>query len=81
MLYTEKSRPTLAFSDAATGKTRVFLSTDKEGPKLVLSDATGQDRTVLGTGAAETPDGKTITYPESTLMLFGPDGTALWKAP
>ena len=57
------------------------MSTDKEGPKLVLSDATGQDRAVLGTGAAETPDGKTITYPESTLMLFGPDEKALWKAP
>ena len=70
----------LSFIDA-TGQNRVLLGTDKEGPKLVLSDATGQGRASLGTGAAETPDGKTITSPESTLMLFGPDGRALWKAP
>jgi len=36
---------------------------------------------MLGTGRTVLPDGREITYPESSLRLFGPDGKTIWHAP
>jgi hypothetical protein len=36
---------------------------------------------VLGVMGTVTPDGKTTTYPESSLILFGADGKVKWSAP
>jgi len=35
----------------------------------------------LGISQTTTADGKVITYPESSLLLFKGDGTLLWEAP
>jgi hypothetical protein len=63
------------------GKYRAMLGTGKDGPSLSLTDEKGKDRAVLGTTKTETPDGKEIKYPESSILLFGPDGKVRWTAP
>ncbi len=63
------------------GNTRAMLSVDKDGPALTLIDENGNPRACLGGTLTKTPDGKTINYPESSLLLFDPDGTARWCAP
>jgi hypothetical protein len=57
------------------------VSVTKGGPGLELLDAAGKVRAVLGSVPTVAPDGRAITYPESSLFLFGPDGNAIWKAP
>jgi hypothetical protein len=47
---------------------------------IVLSDENGKYRARLGAAETQTPDGKTITYPESSLILFGQDGKVIWLA-
>ena len=64
------------------GKTRAHLSAFSElGPSLGLADEKGVGRCTIGTTQTTTPDGKVITYPESSLLLFGPDGKLIWEAP
>jgi hypothetical protein len=46
-------------------------------PALLLFDENGKLRACLGIGQASTPDGRTITYPESSLRLYKPDGKVL----
>jgi len=46
----------------------------------VLSDENGKDRFLAGKARTVTPDGKIIEYPESSLILFGPDGKVIWSA-
>ena len=76
-----KLGPGLGLSDE-NGTNRVFLSAhQKFGPALDLSDENGKTRATLGVTATETPDGKTINYPESTLTLFGPDSKVLRQLP
>ena len=77
-----------AFNDTATlslhdgkGKTRACLTVDKDGPRLTLLDENGKTRAELGVSRASTSYGKTIAYPESSLLLYGPDETVLWHAP
>jgi len=47
------------------GTARVAVAVFKDSPVLFLSDEKGKARFVAG---------KTIAYPESSLILFGPDG-------
>lgn len=46
---------------------------------LSLRDKTGS--AVLGSTETETPDGRRITHPVSSLHFFGPDGKAISQAP
>lgn len=63
------------------GEPRVGLNVDKDGSSLALFDSNGKNRANLGIGKTTTPDGKVVTYPESSLILFNPDGTVVWRAP
>jgi hypothetical protein len=46
----------------------------------VLSDENGRIRFAVGGTEMVLTDGKTVAYPESSLILFGPDGKILWSA-
>jgi hypothetical protein len=59
----------------------ISLDAGKYGPCLKLYDNKSNIRATLGTNQTTTPDGKTITYPESSLVLFGTDGNVVWQAP
>ena len=65
-----------------SGTYRAKLGLNETGqPALYLLDQNGGIRAALGAGATTTPDGKTTSYPESSLLLFGPDGTVIWRVP
>jgi hypothetical protein len=64
-----------------TGKVRVELKEGKDGTGLMLSDENSKTRAQLGTGQTKTPDGKVISYPESSLILYGADEKVIWSAP
>jgi hypothetical protein len=36
---------------------------------------------MLGAGQTITPDGRKITYPESSMRLFNPEGKVIWSVP
>jgi len=59
---------------------RAALCVSKDGPWLSLNDEKGNARFAAGKTELESPDGKTIEYPESSLILFGPDGKVIWSA-
>ena len=63
------------------GEPRAGLNVDKIGPSLDLFDINKQLRASLGICKTLTPDGKTVAYPESSLILFKPDGNVLWMPP
>jgi hypothetical protein len=75
-----KSAPASLILFDENGKMRVFLAVGKEGASLTLGDEKGQARFAAGWTVTVTPDGKTIEYPESSLILFGPDGKIIWSA-
>jgi len=62
-------------------RTRIGLSAGEKGSMLFLNDENENHRAVFGVAETVTLDGKTITYPESSLLLFGPDGKVIWQAP
>jgi hypothetical protein len=64
-----------------SGKAHTGLVMFKDGSSLNLSDKNGKTRATLGRSQTTTPDGKTITYPESSLLLFDPNGNVIWMAP
>jgi len=74
-----KDGPTLALYNENSAN-RVGLTVTKDGPTLALYDKNGTPRFVAGKMAIEMPDGKTIEYPESSLILYGPDGKVIWRA-
>ena len=63
------------------GEPRAALGVTKDGPGLELADEKGKRGALLGVAHTQAPDGKTLTYPESSLLLFGPDGKVIWQAP
>jgi hypothetical protein len=75
-----KEGPGLCLFDE-NGKFRATLGALKDGPGLCLFDQNGKGRAVLGAGTRTMPGGRVMTYPESSLFLFGPDGKAIWSAP
>jgi hypothetical protein len=79
-LGVSKDGPSLSLYDE-NGKDRAGMAMTKDGPKLGLFDENGVRRTMLGAASTVTPEGKTITYPESSLLLFSPDGKTIWSAP
>jgi len=62
-------------------KPGIILSVHKDGSGVRLYDENDRTRALLGTGQAMTPDGKVISYPKSSLILFGADGNEIWSAP
>jgi hypothetical protein len=73
--------PRLVFKDQ-NEKVRAGLRVDnEEGPVLSLLDQNEMTRASLGMSRIITPDGKTISYPESSIILFGPKQKVLWQAP
>ena len=72
-------KPCLSLGDEK-GQDRASLNVRKEGPTLILRDEKGNLRFVAGTAKTVSPDGKTIEYPESSLILYGSDGKVIWSA-
>ena len=79
-LIVNKDGPSLMLLDE-NAKARAWLTAFKDGPSLILSDKNGKGRAALGVDSCKAADGKTINYPESSLLLFNPDGTLRWSAP
>lgn len=63
------------------GEYRASICENKAGPGLLLFDDEGRTRAALGATQTGTPDGKTTSFPESSLLLFGADGKVRWSAP
>ena len=59
---------------------RAWLTLSKDGPTLELFDEKNKVRFAAGRSETITPDGKQISYPESSLILFGTDGKVIWSA-
>jgi len=74
-----KNGPWLALYDEK-GQGRAGLGVLKDSPHLTFFDENGNDRFAAGKIATVSPDGKTIEYPESSLILYGPDGKVIWSA-
>ena len=79
-LDVDKDGPSLELFDEKD-KLRATLDVGKDGPALDLFDEKGKVRAALGACQTVAPGGKAITYPESSIILFGPDGKATWLAP
>jgi hypothetical protein len=80
IVSTHKDGAILSVRDE-NGEARVRLSMDTGGPALAIADEKGEDRAVLGASSTVSPSGNKMTYSESTLILFGPDGKVLWANP
>ena len=66
--------------DDENGETRIGLGIFADDPSLTLYDENGKERFVAGKVVGLSSDGKTIEYPESSLILLGPDGKVIWSA-
>src|SRR5215471_21361143 len=66
-------------------KTRANLSVSNEGPSLVFYDATGQQRTIIGSttlvGSHVNENGVAERAPPSSIVLFDKAGKLLWREP
>ncbi|MFA6470992.1 MAG: hypothetical protein WCU00_03040 [Candidatus Latescibacterota bacterium] len=90
-LYDENGKPRAALSVIKDGpglllydergEGRASLTIIRRGPELIFRDEKGKIRTTIGVSQTETPDGKVTTYPESSLLLFDPEGNSIWSAP
>jgi hypothetical protein len=80
LLSVETYRPYLRMADG-NGNVRTRLSVEADGPSLEMYDQNGNCRATVGTNQTSTPDGKTISFTESSIRLFGPDGKGIWAAP
>jgi hypothetical protein len=74
----------LVMFDAA-GKTRANLSVSNDGPSLVLYDASGRPRTVVGSttlvGSHVNENGIAEKAPASSIILMDKAGKLLWRQP
>lgn len=69
----------------AAGKTRANLSVSNDGPSLVLYDAAGRQRTVVGSttlvGSHVNENGIAEKAPASSIVLMDRAGKLLWRQP
>lgn len=79
-LSSSKEGAVIALMDDG-GTARTWLTSLGGGPQLNIGDINGTVRATLGAGKIIMPDGKSIVYPESSLLLFGADGKVLWQTP
>ena len=63
------------------GRERVHLAVTGNDTNLRLLDESGKVRTTLGAELITTRTGVEERRPESSLVLFGPDGKVAWSAP
>lgn len=70
---------TVVLRDPA-GNVRMSLFADKDGPSICLNDATGKTRAQIGCVSLSNRKGQVTTNPESSLVLFGPDGKVIFDA-
>ena len=74
----------LVMFDAA-GKTRANLSVSNDGPSLVFYDASGQQRTIVGSttivGSHVNESGVAEKAPASSIVLFDRAGKLVWRQP
>jgi hypothetical protein len=74
----------LVMFDAA-GRTRANLSVSNDGPSLVFYDATGRQRTIIGSttlvGSHVYENGIAEKAPASSIVLFDRAGKLLWRQP
>ena len=74
----------LVMFDSA-GKTRANLSVSNDGPSLVLYDAGGQQRTIVGSttlvASHVNENGIAEKAPVSSIVLFDKSGKLLWRQP
>jgi hypothetical protein len=63
------------------GTNRASLRVERDGATLGLADEKGNTRAALGVTKTISRDGKATTYPESSLLFFGPDSKVIWQAP
>ena len=78
-IYSDKDGAGLSVLDE-NGNPRSVLGVYQNHPGLMLSDENGNVRFWAGHAEISSPDGKTTSYPESSLILFGPDGKVIWSA-
>jgi hypothetical protein len=78
-LYATDIGPGLDLNDY-NGESRASFGVNKLGPTLTLKDEKGMPRLRAGRAELTEPDGKRLGYPESSLLLFGPDGKVIWSA-
>jgi hypothetical protein len=78
-LYATDVGPGLNLNDY-NGQSRASLGVNKLGPALTLKDEKGRPRLKAGGTELTVLGGKTFKYPESSVILFGPDGKVLWSA-
>jgi hypothetical protein len=60
---------------------RAVLGAVEDGAGLQLSDVNGKPRASFGAGYTTMPDGRKITYPESSIRLSNPEAQTIWAAP
>lgn len=75
-----KGGPRLDLYDE-NGKNRAGLGVAKDGPLLELYDENGKPRAQLGAGLVTMPDGRKITYAESSIRLSNAEAKVIWQAP
>jgi hypothetical protein len=67
------------------GKTRANLSVSNEGPSLIFYDASGQQRSIIGSttlvGSHVNENGVVEKAPASSIVLFDKAGKLLWRQP
>jgi hypothetical protein len=80
ILAAGKDGPGLCLSDK-NGQERASLVMREGGPELRVSDEKGNARATVGVTHAKTLDGRMITYPESSILLYGTDSKVIWHAP
>ena len=78
-LYATNVGPGLDLNDY-NGESRASFGVSKLGPALTLKDEKGMPRFIAGRSELTAPGGKTFGYPESSLILFGPEGKVIWSA-
>ncbi len=80
MLEVENDVPRLTLY-GSNGTARTTVGSDDDQATIRLYDKEGQTRATLGVEGAVSSNGTRVRYPESSLLLFGPDGRVLWSAP
>lgn len=64
------------------GETRgIFGQAEEVGTRLKIYDRAGTARATVGAVGTKTSDGREISYPESTVLLYDAEGAVTWSAP
>ena len=81
MLFAYKGNPALNLFDENRYPPPAMLRADKTARRYSCPTKKSAVRAMLGASATVTPDGKPISYPESSILLYGPGRKIIWQAP